>query len=266
MDIKINNTVASLDEKGAYLRELKSGNNIIIRKTFDGSETHGGAVVFFPFGNRVKNAEYEYKNVKYNLPKNDGNNSIHGLIRNEVFDCKKIKNGIEFYKNFENNSYPGRASIKIDYEIGNNSFNAHFHVKSLDREIPVEIGFHPYFYISGSYSIDYSKDLKMMNYVDTYFPDGTYTALDFKNKDLSNIILDNAFYLDGNIVLKDEKHTVKIIRYNMPYIVLYNSLYANGNSIAIEPMTGAPDAFNNGIGLVNLKKDQEFKCGYSIEF
>ncbi len=266
MDIRVGSAVASFDEKGAYLRELRSGNDIIIKKTFDGTETHGGAVVFFPFGNRVKNAEYKYKDVKYNLPKNDGNNSIHGLIRNETFDYKKTENGIEFYKNFENNSYPGRAFIKINYEMKNKSFNTYFYVKSLDREIPVEIGFHPYFYINGSYSIDYNKDLKMMNYMDTYFPDGTYTDMNFKNKDLSNIILDNAFYLDNDIVLKDEKHTVKIIRYNMPYTVLYNGLYANGDSIAIEPMTGAPDAFNNGIGLINLKKDQEFKCGYSIEF
>jgi len=35
----------------------------------------------------------------------------------------------------------------------------------------------------------------------------------------------------------------------MPFFVLYNGKYAEGKSIAIEPLTGAPDAFNNGIGL-----------------
>jgi aldose 1-epimerase len=104
-----------------------------------------------------------------------------------------------------------------------------------------------------------------MNYVDTYFPDGTYTDLDLKNKNLLDIVLDNAFYLDSDIILNDDAHTVKIIRYNMPYIVLYNGIYANRNSIAIEPMTGAPNVFNNHIGLINLKKNHEFKCGYSVE-
>ncbi len=265
MDIKFNKTAASFDAKGAYLKELKINDNIIIKKTYDNNDTHGGAAVLFPFGNRIKNAEYKYKNIKYTLPKNDGNNSIHGLIRNEIFDYNKYENGIEFYKNFEDTNYPGKAFIKINYEITDNIFNTYFYVKSTENEIPVEIGFHPYFYINGYYNIYYKNRLKMMNYVDTYFPDGTYTDLDLKNKNLLDIVLDNAFYLDGDIILNDDSHTVKIIRYNMPYIVLYNGIYANGNSIAIEPMTGAPNVFNNNIGLINLKKNHEFKCGYSVE-
>ncbi len=266
MELNYNGFTAIFNEKGAYLEELKLNNNIIIRKTFDNNDTHGGAAVLFPFGNRTEDAEYVYKNIKYELPKNDGNNSIHGLIRDEIFNYKKNENSIEFYKNFESKCYPGKAFIKIEYKIENNSFNINFYVKSLENDIPVEIGFHPYFYVNGSYSIDYNKQLKMMNYVNTYFPDGTYTDMNLKNKDLSNIILDNAFYLDDDITLKDEKHEIKIKRYNMPYVVLYNGEYSKGNSIAIEPMTGPPNAFNNKIGLINLSKNEEFKCGYSIEF
>ena len=51
----------------------------------------------------------------------------------------------------------------------------------------------------------------------------------------------------------------------MPYIVIYNGEHAGNNAVAIEPMTGAPDAYHNGIGIISLDKGNEFKCSYSIE-
>lgn len=38
------------------------------------------------------------------------------------------------------------------------------------------------------------------------------------------------------------------------YFVIYNGKYSRGESVAIEPMTSAPDTFNNGIGVITLKK------------
>jgi aldose 1-epimerase len=34
--------------------------------------------------------------------------------------------------------------------------------------------------------------------------------------------------------------------------------------VAVEPCSGLPDAYNNGIGLVRLKPGRTFTCGYEV--
>lgn len=265
MKLEYNGFHANLNPGGAYLEDLKKDNIDIIRKSTDGDSTHGGAAVFFPFGNRIRNAEYNYNNKTYFLPKNDGKNSIHGLVRDLVFDSHSGNNFIEFSNRFKSGSYPGEAEIKIRYEIMGNAFVTSFYVKSLTGTIPVEVGCHPYFNTTGSYSISYRGVMKEFNYMDEYFPDGNTTDVDYNEKELNDISFNNCFYLNSPVILKDEKHSVKIIRNNMPYMVMYNGQYAGKNSIALEPMTGTPDVYHNLIGLISLDKNAEFKCSYSIE-
>lgn len=265
MKLEYNGFSANLNPEGAYLENLKKDNIDIIRKSADGNSTHGGAAVFFPFGNRIRNAEYDYKNKKYFLPENDGKNSIHGLARDLAFESNTGDNFIEFSNHFKSESYPGEAEIKVRYEIRGNAFVTSFYVKSLTETIPVELGCHPYFNTSGSYSISYSGVMKKFNYINEYFPDGSTTGVDYNEKELNSISLDNCFYLDSPVILKDDNHSIRIIRNNMPYLVIYNGKYAGNNSLALEPMTGAPDVYHNLIGLISLDTNSEFRCSYSVE-
>ncbi|MEM0139200.1 MAG: aldose 1-epimerase, partial [Ferroplasma sp.] len=84
--VKEGNSYAEFSSIGAYLIKLVLNGVEIIRKSNDGISTHGGAAVLIPFGNRIRNAEYTYNGKKYLLPKNDGKNSIHGLVRDINFD------------------------------------------------------------------------------------------------------------------------------------------------------------------------------------
>ena len=265
MKMEYNGFTGSFDSKGAYLEYLEKDGIDLIRKSPDGNSTHGGAAVLFPFGNRVRDAEYTYDNRNYQLPRNDGKNSIHGLVRDLIFDSIEGDNYIEFSRHLQSDSYPGEAEIKIRYEFSENSFETTFCVKSLTGKIPVEIGFHPYFIIDGAYSIAYSGTMKKLNYSDKYFPDGTTTTVNYNGKEINNMKLDNCFYLNSPISIRDKTHSVTIIRKNMPYIVIYNGEHAGNNAVAIEPMTGAPDAYHNGIGILSLDKGNDFKCAYSIE-
>ncbi len=265
MKLSFNNIFAEFNEKGAYLKDLYMNNIQIIREESDNISTHGGSAVLFPYANRVKNAEYEYNSIKYNLPKNDKNNSIHGLIGDEIFEHSSGKCYIEFFKNFRNFAYPGEAFIKIRYEIKNNEFITKFSVKSVNTDIPVEIGFHSYFNIYGTPEIKVENKAYKLEYMDNFFPDGNSSLIDLNSLNLLKTKLDNTFYVKDNILLNDDKHSIIIKRFNMDFIVIYNGEYAGNDSIAIEPMTGAPVAFNNNIGLINLKKNEIFECGYSIE-
>ena len=264
MRIGDGNTGCSLNQMGAYLEELWISGKSIIRKSNDGHMTHGGAAVLFPFGNRIRNAVYEYNGIEYKLPKNDGENSIHGLVRNILFNYISGNNYVEFYTYFRNVSYPGNAEISVRYEINGTELKTVFTVKSLSGTIPVEIGFHPYFTVTGKYSIDYSGNAMKLQYKDVYFPDGRYIPVNLRRLDLRTAKLDNAYIIDSDISLRDENHGILISRENMPYTVIYNGEFAGNNAIAVEPMTGAPDVYHNGIGLITLKAGEKFHCSYSV--
>ena len=257
-------TGCSLNQTGAYLEELWINGSTIIRKSPDGHVTHGGAAVLFPFGNRIKNAVYSYNSMEYHLPENDGKNSIHGLVRDVLFNYIHGKNYIEFYTYFTNNSYPGNAEISIRYEIKGKEFKTIFTVKSVSGSIPVEIGFHPYFRVTGKYSIDYSGNAMELEYKDEYFPDGRYRPVDLRKADLRTSKFDNAYLIDSDISIKDENHEILIRRENMPYTVIYNGEYAGNDAVAVEPMTGAPDVYHNGMGLITLEEEETFMCSYSV--
>ena len=264
MILESGKTRCSLNPMGAYLEELYIDGKSIIRKSPDRHVTHGGAAVLFPFGNRIRNADYFYGGLEYHLPQNDGKNSIHGLVRSMLFNYISGKDYIEFYTYFRSKSYPGIAGISVRYEIQENEFRTLFTVKSLSRTIPVEIGFHPYFTVNSEYSIDYTGTAMELEYKDEYFPDGNYFTVNLKHTDMNRLKLDNAFLIESDILLSDENHRVLIKRKNMPFAVIYNGEYAGENAVAIEPMTGAPDVYHSEIGLVNLEKGKIFQCSYSI--
>ncbi len=257
-------TGCSLNRMGAYLEELWINGSTIIRKSPDSHATHGGSAVLFPFGNRIKNAVYRYNGRKYRLPKNDGKNSIHGLVRDVLFNYICGKNYMEFYTYFRSKSYPGNAEISIRYEIMGKEFKTIFSVKSVSGSIPVEIGFHPYFRITGKYSIDYSGNAMELEYRDGYFPDGRYFPVDLRKADLRAKKFDNSFFIDSDISIRDENHKILIKKKNMPYTVIYNGKYAGNDSVAVEPMTGAPDVYHNSMGLITLEKGKKFMCSYSV--
>lgn len=257
-------TGCRLNQMGAYLEELWINGKSIIRKSPDEHATHGGSAVLFPFGNRIKNAVYDYNGREYRLPKNDGKNSIHGLVRDILFNYISGKSYVEFYTYFRNRSYPGNAEISVRYEIHKNEFKTIFTVKSVLGVIPVEIGFHPYFTVTGKYSIDYMGNAVELQYRDQYFPDGRYVQVNLRKTDLRTLKLDNAYKIDSDIYLRDEIHEILIRKENMPYTVIYNGKYAGNNAIAVEPMTGAPDVYHNGMGLIKLENREKFQCSYSV--
>jgi aldose 1-epimerase len=72
--------------------------------------------------------------------------------------------------------------------------------------------------------------------------------------------LDNGFLLRDNnsplCVLKNERISVEFISAkNYPYLQLY--IPGSRDSIAIENLSAAPDAFNNGMGLTILEPGEK---------
>ncbi|MGC8609365.1 MAG: hypothetical protein ACP5UV_05805 [Thermoplasmata archaeon] len=126
------------------------------------------------------------------------------------------------------------------------------------------MGFHPYFDYGGSWVLKTESKTKILEY-EGYFPTGKMIEYNF-NADSFKTSFDNEFKGGGTLELTGSSFKMTMRRRNMPFFVLYNGKYSKGYSLAVEPMTGAVDAFNNGIGLVKVEAGEEFSCGYSMEF
>lgn len=259
---------AEIDENGAYLRALVLEGREIIKRQNDPRPTHGGSAVLIPYAGRVRGAEYSYRGAKYNLPANSGSNSIHGFLKDETCAVDRISgSSVSLSCDIVNSGYPSTIRVGIEYRLLRNSFSVSAQVRNTGEHwCPLLAGFHPYFLTGGSWRLSHSEPMKELVYEDRYFPNGEYKKVNFNMlKDIGGMELDNCYFGGGTVTLHGGDRSLTIRRKNMPFLVIYNGKYSEGISVAIEPMTGAPDSFNNGIGLVELGPGDEFSCGFSIE-
>lgn len=259
---------AEIEEKGAYLKSLVIDGQEVIKRPVDESPTHGGSAVLIPYAGRVRNASYTYNGRLYELPRNNGSNSIHGFLKDEVWSSNHQKSdSVTFSCDFSHSGYPSMIHTEIEYVIRSGGLEVNTSVKNTgDERIPLLIGFHPYFLTGGEWRLSHTEKIRQLNFEDGYFPDGTYRKVDFNRlKNMQDMEFDNCFEGGGVVTLVRKGSSITIRRTNMPYLVIYNGTYSEGLSVAIEPMTGAPNAFNNGIGLIEVDPGKEFTCGFSVE-
>ncbi|WP_393970881.1 aldose 1-epimerase [Oxyplasma meridianum] len=267
MEIKFRDSLAEIHQLGAYVSKLFIDGIEILKESNDGKDTHGGSAVLIPYANRVRDHVYRFEGREYQLPANSGNHSIHGLVRHVKWDILKMKeDSVELGYALSDPGYPSRVHNIVKYSINNDSFTTRFEIENIgERDSPVMIGAHPYFLTHGEWDITADKPVKRLEYVDGYFPTGQMS--DFSMHQVtskSGTVFDNCFLGGGELNLHNGMNNILIERENMPYFQVYNGEYAEGKSVAIEPMTGAPNSFNNGIGLITMEPGGKFFCSYTI--
>ncbi|MEM0157037.1 MAG: aldose 1-epimerase [Thermoplasmataceae archaeon] len=257
----------TFDSIGAYVKSLSLSGTDILMSTPDGEQTHGGAALLIPYANRVRNATYYWNGRDYHLPKNNGDHSIHGLTRALNWDVQTEAQKAVLTTVIRNDGYPDGISVRLDMMVDTNSFWIHMNFKNSGKtSAPLSPGMHPYFRFLDSWKIRAYQEIKMLEYVDNYFPDGNMVSIDPAIlSSESGRVFDNCFTMGNRVRLMLGDHSVDIETQNMPYFVIYNGRYSAGKSVAVEPMVGAPDAFNNHIGLVTLAPMQQFSCSAKFE-
>ncbi|MEM3490159.1 MAG: aldose 1-epimerase, partial [Nitrososphaerota archaeon] len=162
--------------------------------------------------------------------------------------------------------YPSRLRVKVVYRLSSQSFDANFSISNIGQtDAPIVAGAHPYFNVTHPWRLYHHSKIRMLNYPDGTFPDGKLIDYSFNDiEDPGKLNLDNSFVGGGTLKLESDFSTIIIERRNMDYFEVYNGTYAGKNSVAIEPMTGAINAFNNGIGLKILPPDETMDYGFTI--
>ena len=259
---------------GASLNELNIRNIKVITNLYplDYKKTYPSSILF-PFANRINDGQFNFNGSNYNLQCNEKqlNNAIHGLVYNKAFlvdELKKFENHAEIKLYYEElnppTGYPFKFRVELTYKLTNEFLSLKINVINLDdKKLPFTVGWHPYFK-----SVDLDKSKIQFDCIKKIKCNKNNIALGFEPFNskmplsLRKRRFDDAFVLENpdvkfitpkyNLVLKSsEKES---------FLQLYTPM--NTNAIAIEPMTGVSDSFNNKIGLKKLSSGQS----YSIEW
>lgn len=242
----------------------------------------------FPFPNRIKDGKYSFQDTEYQLHVNfpQESNAIHGLVFDTEFKVVDIEDGeigctlILEYSSGPEQGYPFNYLMKIVYRLKEEvGFECRVKVANLmDQSIPIGHGWHPYF-VAGSESI---------NQLSLQFPAESILEVDNRNiptgksdpyhefnamKPIADTELDNCFTLSreedcANTIVyhKDKGFGYRIWQETGKYKYNFLQVYTppDRKSIAIEPMTCAPNALNNGDGLIVLGPLESISTNFGI--
>jgi aldose 1-epimerase len=229
-----------------------------------------------PFACRIKEARYQFGESSHQLTKfRMGSSAIHGLIYDAVFsvveqvsDEKEALVKLQSIYDKDNEGYPFKYRCDVEYKLsGNNSLTITTTVTNIDQQlIPVADGWHPYFTLGDSvddYQLEFQSK-EMLEFDEGLIPTGKLMPYqEFGSiKTIGTATLDNCFTVNfaecqPMCVLRNPKKKIQLEIHpanSYPYLQIFTPNHRK--SIAIENLSAAPDALNNGIGLKVLEPRQ----------
>ncbi len=278
-------------EYGANLIDLKFKGQCVI----DGFQTPdelakgawGKSIILFPYPNRLRDGRYTFngKTYQFDINNADTGNSIHGFSSNVKMDVVKsdFNENIgsivcEFRHDGSHLAYPFKFTFQVQFTLSDSALNVNMAFTNNEKfEIPVGLGWHPYFKISERIE---DTSLKMpethfINIDDRMLPTGEKTPFhEFDDlKRIDSYSLDNGFFIlnqskPAEVILESEMG--RLTYWQETGEAKWNFLQVftppQRNSIALEPMTCNIDAFNNGDGLVLLKPQSTLSGDFGVRF
>ena len=241
------------------------------------------APILFPIVGQLKNSQTQIEGEIYEM-------SQHGFARDMDFEeISKTENEHHYMLKYNEETlkkYPYKFELHVIYEIIGDTLTVTYKVKNIDdKTIYFGLGGHPAFncdYSNGEYEIVFSENedkivfLKLKNgLIDT--------------EKAKNILQDNKIYLkedtfdndavimknlkSNKVVLQNHETNQKILELDFtgfPYLALWSKKGAP--FVCIEPWQNTADRidstqiYKDKENIIELPKDKEFECKYSIKF
>jgi aldose 1-epimerase len=236
---------------------------------------HYDAAVLFPFANRIKNGTYLFKDVVYQLPCNEPakNNAIHGLVYNKTFTVKHKEMStthaavtLVYEDAGLHQGFPFKYSMSLTYTLHDHGLGFAIEVVNNDHKaFPFTLGWHPYFrsknladsHIHFNSNTRYKTDeQKIIIY-----------AIAFHEKmpwSLKGQHLDDGFALQSDTIMLYTPAYALTIKSSVPHYFLQLYTPPQANLIAIEPMTGIANSFNNKVGLQTLAPNAAYSLNWDL--
>ena len=287
---KTGNKLAVLPEYGGIVLELQlKGVNVI-----DAYQTPQEVInnswskntVLYPFPNRLKDGSYHWAGKSYRFFANESltNTALHGFGQDKpmkvtmveaeessaVFTCLYTDYGTD-------EAYPFRFSVEMTFTLADDTgFTLQLAFRNHDEQsIPAGLGWHPYFTLgpkADAFKLQ-MPECQLVGIDERMLPTGkTYEYDEFSTlRPVGITVLDNCFALPvqegkAEVMLQGERGTLHYWqetgagKYNFLQVFIPPLRHC----IALEPMTCAPDAFNNGMGLARLEPGAMLKGSFGV--
>lgn len=241
-----------------------------------------------PYPNRIADGKYSFQDQSFQFPVNfkDENNAIHGFLFNQEMKVVGHEDGeigcmlILEHGAEETEGYPFKYHFKVTYKLSEDQgFECKVKFTNLmDQSIPVGHGWHPYFRLGEGAINDLCLKFnakELLEVDNRSIPTGKSEPYSEFNR--LSVIGDTK--LDTCFLLSDEDNPAEILitdksqkagyaiwqetgKYKYNYLQVYTPPHRK--SIAIEPMTCAPNAFNNQMGLIILAPQEAMSASFGI--
>jgi aldose 1-epimerase len=262
---------------GASLQALKIRGKQILADLHPLKYEHSfNAALLFPFANRIDNGMYSYNNKGYQLKCNEtnNNNALHGLIYNKKFQLISKKIGanftsvtLEYIEKVKNVGFPFTYKVQLIYKTTKKSLCLKVRIKNTDTlAFPFTLGWHPYFYSSNlmKSNIHFHADKKVIHNKKR-ISEGMESYNSEENLKLADKNLDDCFHLSAKkIKFKTPKYHLELkTTAKNNYLQIYTP--DHGNAVALEPLTGISNSFNNKEGLQVLEPNATFSTTWKLK-
>jgi aldose 1-epimerase len=279
-------------EVGAGLREYEVDGRRVLDGYAESEMVAGGrGAVLAPWPNRLRDGAYELDRQSHQLALSDPDkrNAIHGLVRWSNWLCAMhepdaVRMRLLLHPQV---GYPFALSMEVEYRLSDAGITVSTTARNVgDRRAPYGIGHHPYLTAGTALVDDAELAVPASGYLELderAIPTGRILPVEGTNYDfrrgrkIGGEPLDTPFTqltraADGltRIHLQGQRHLTLWLDANFDYVQVFTGDTVQPPSrrrqgLAVEPMTCAPDAFHNSLGLRLLDPGEALKTTWGIE-
>jgi aldose 1-epimerase len=289
-EIRLGAQVAVVVELGAGLRSYSAGGRDVVDGYGpDEMPSSGRGQVLIPWPNRLEDGSYEHGGRRHQLPltEPEQGNAIHGLVRWVAWTVSEREPHRVVLQHVlqPQPGYPFSLALAIEYALSEDGLRVSTTATNVGTEAcPYGSGAHPYLKLAAETVDDVLLRVPARTVLrsdDRGIPVGAASVdeveLDFRiARPVGATRLDHCFTdlergPDG--LARVELHTPEGVFLTLwvdethPYLMLFTGdplPDVARRSLAVEPMTCAPNAFRSGDGLVRLEPGESITSSWGI--
>lgn len=236
-----------------------------------------------PFPCRLNQGRYTFAGETRQTGRHLANgHALHGLLYDAPFQnvhtgCDHQAAWVRLEYLFSGSTgYPFPFHMAVHYRLAAQGLSLTTTVRNLgDKTLPLADGWHPYFHLGGGIDghrlainaaerLEFDAELLPSG---RRLPDSRFQAaasLNGVELDNSFVLLDPAAQTPACTLTSGRLALDVYAEQNYPLLQVY--IPPERDSIALENLSGAPDCFNNGIGLIELPPAESvsFRCRYRL--
>ncbi len=270
---------------GAGLRTYSLGERPVIDGYgADELSTSGRGQLLVPWPNRIEDGRYEFDGHRYQLPLDEPErrNAIHGLTRWSHWSvADRAADRVAFeHVLYPRPGYPFSLALRVEYSLSDEGLTVRAEATNVGSDTaPYGAGSHPYLAVESDVVDDVELRVPAATVLvadERGIPVGSGSVadegLDFReSRAIGSTKLDHCFTdleREGDGRARVCVGTTTLwAEESYPYLMIFSGdglPDVERRSLAVEPMTCAPNAFRSGEGLVRLAPDERHVANWGI--